>query len=245
MERAKCNIIFLLLFAFVADLNGSYKSEIYSAFINNHMQLWKNVIDQMNTVKNKDTGFMIELLNYQYGYIAWCIGNNKNDEARIYLMQAEENFTVLPKNDHYQSIVNAYKAAFYGYRIGLNRLYASYYGLKSIDCAKLALKLDKENPLAHIQRANIEFYMPSVFGGSKSEALIYYLQAKELMEKNKNDLFQDWNYLNLLTIIAQTYSSIKDYKTAEVYYIKILSIEPGFSWVRNELYPELSKKMKY
>jgi tetratricopeptide (TPR) repeat protein len=245
MERAKCKIVFLCLFIFVADLKGSYKSEIYSAYINNRMQLWKTVIDNMNKIKNKDTGILLELLNYQYGYIAWCIGNNKNDEARTYLTLAEENFVVLPENDHYQSIVNAYKAAFYGYRIGLNHFTASYYGLKSIECAKLALKLDNENPLAHIQRGNIEYYMPSFFGGSKTEAIKYYLQAKELMEKNKNDLFQDWNYLNLLTIIAQAYSAIKDYKTAEVYYKKLLSIEPDFSWVRNELYPEINKKMKY
>jgi hypothetical protein len=63
------------------------------------------------------------------------------------------------------------------------------------------------------------------------------------MEKNKEDLHEDWNYLNLLTVIAQTYSYLKDYKLSKQYLEKILIIEPRFTWVKNELYPELIKKM--
>jgi tetratricopeptide (TPR) repeat protein len=243
MERAKYKIVLLLLICCVVNLKGSNKSDVYSAYISNNMQLWKNVIDKMNKTSNKSTDYLLELVNYQYGYIAWCIGNNKNDEAKKYLDQAEKNITVLSQNNQYQSIVNSYRSAFYGYRIGINRILVTLLGLKSIDCAKLAIKQDKDNAFSYFQYANIEFYMPSVFGGSKSEALSYYLRAKELMEKNKEDLHEDWNYLNLLTVIAQTYSYLKDYKLSKQYLEKILIIEPRFTWVKNELYPELIKKM--
>jgi len=243
MERAKYKIVLLLLICCVANLKGSYKSEIYSAYISNNMQLWKNVIDKMNKVNNKDTNYLLELVNYQYGYIAWCIGNNKNDEAKKYLDLAEKNITVLSQNNQYQSIVNSYRSAFYGYRIGINHILVTLLGLKSIDCAKLAIRQDKDNAFSYVQYANIEFYMPSVFGGSKSEALSHYLRAKELMEKSKEDIYENWNYLNLLTVIAQTYSYLKDYKTSKQYLEKILLIEPRFTWVKNELYPEVIKKM--
>jgi tetratricopeptide (TPR) repeat protein len=244
MERAKYKIVILFLIFLIAPLKGSYRSEIYSAYIKNNMQLWKSVIDRMNTASIKDTVSLLELLNYQYGYIAWCIGNNKNDEAKKYLDLAEKNIIHLPQGNHYQSIANAYKSAFYGYRMGINRILVTIYGLKSVNCARQAISLDRNNPFAYIQYANIDFYMPAVFGGSKTEALKNYLRAKELMENNKKDLVENWNYLSLLTVIMQTYIYLNDYESSRLYYEKIVAIEPGLTSVKNDLYPEMIKKLK-
>ncbi len=244
MERAKYKIVLVLLFSLLAPLKGSYRSEIYSAYIRNNMQSWKNVIDKMNSTGNKETNFLLELLNYQYGYIAWCIGNNKSDEAKKYLDLAEKNITFLPQGNYYQSAANAYKSAFYGYRMGINRLLVTIYGLKSVNCAKQAIILDKNNAFAYIQYANIDFYMPAVFGGSKKEALKNYLLAKDLMETDKKDLVENWNYLSLLTVIMQTYIYLKDFESSKLYYEKIVAIEPGLSSVKNDLYPEMINKLK-
>ena len=54
----------------------------------------------------------------------------------------------------------------------------------------------------------------------------------------------DWNYLSLLPQIAKAYEELKDYKNAENYYRKILSVAPDFAWVKNELYPQFLKKRK-
>jgi tetratricopeptide (TPR) repeat protein len=204
---------------------------------------WKNIVDQIETIKNKNDDLLLELVNYEYGYIAWCIGNKRNEEAKIYLNLAEMNISKLVKNNHNLSMVNSYKAAFYGYRIGLNILLAPFIGPKSMECAKMAIKQDASNPLGHIQYAYIQYYMPSVFGGSKTEALQSFIKAKDLMEKTEKDIYQNWNYLNLLTTIAQTYSDLNDFKTSRIYYEKILKREPGFGWVKNKLYPQLLKKM--
>ncbi len=208
------------------------------------MRNWKSIIDRMDAVKNKNNVFLLELVNYQYGYIAWCIGNKKNDEAKYYLELAEKNISILSRETKNLSIVNSYKAAFYGYRIGLNRLLAPFIGPKSIDHANHAIKLDKENPFAYVQYANIQFYMPSVFGGSKNEAVTYYLKAQVLMEKNVSDIKENWNYLSLLTVIAQSYSYLNDYQSSIFYLEKILKIEPEFGYVKNELYPQVLNKMK-
>jgi len=220
------------------------RSEIYTAYISNDMSRWKTTIDRMNSIKPKSNELLAELVNYQYGYIAWCIGEKRNDEARKYLDLAEANLNILKTDKMNMSLVNAYRSAFYGYKIGLNKLSAPFNGGKSIDCAKEAVKLDAENYLAYVQFGNIQFYMPSVFGGSKKEALEYYLKAEKLLEKNKDELVQNWNYLSLLTVIAQAYSYTGDLQSSKIYLDKILRIEPDFLWVRNELYPEIINKIK-
>jgi len=223
---------------------ASYRSDIYSAYVSNNMTKWKSVIDKIDSTRDKDNNLLLELVNYQYGYIAWCIGNNRNDEARNYLDQAEKNISILEKEVKDLSLVNSYKAAFYGYRIGLNKLSAPFLGPKSMDAAKLALSIDKNNAFAYVQYANIQFYMPAVFGGSKKEAVVYYLKALYLMENSKGDIKENWNYLSLLTVIAQSYSYLNDYKTSILYIEKILKIEPEFGYVKDELYPQLLLKMK-
>lgn len=220
------------------------KSEIYACYVNNNMANWKNIIDKMHGVKQKSPDYILELVNYQYGYIAWCVGNHKNDEAKKYLAQAENYLSILEKNPKNLSMVNAYKSAFYGYKLGLNKLLAPTLGRKSVDCANLAIEQDKENPYGYIQWGNIQFYMPPVFGGSKKEALSHYLKAMKIMEKSASGISENWNYLNLLISIAQSYYYLDDYMTSKYYLDKILKIEPDFKYVKNSLYPQVINKMK-
>jgi hypothetical protein len=244
MARRGIKVTFFFLFCFIFDLSASYRSEIYNAFISNNMQNWKIVIDRMQSVSPKTTQDLLELVNYEYGYIAWCLGNKKSDDARKYLDLADNSLVILSKNDKNTSIVNSYKSAFYGYRIGLNKILAPFLGLKSLNCARLAVSTDKEDPFGYVQLGNIEFYMPAAFGGSKKEALGYYLTALTLMEKNEKDNYENWNYLSLLTLIAQSYYYLNDFHSSVSYMEKILKLEPDYGWVKNELYPMVLKKMK-
>jgi tetratricopeptide (TPR) repeat protein len=200
------------------------------------MPAWKTVIDRLQKQEKKSSEFLLSLVNYQYGYIGWCIGENKGTEAERYIELVRENLDLLEKKDNYLSMVYAYKSALYGYEIGLSIFRAPFIGSKSIKYAEQALEVDSSNHFAWIQLGNIQYYMPTVFGGSREEALRYFLKAKALMEKNRDGLYQDWNYLHLLTLIAQVYSDLKDYKSARLYCEAILKIEPGFQWIKDELY---------
>ena len=222
---------------------AGYKSEIYTAYVTNNMQIWKNVLDKMNAIPNKNRDMLLELVNYQYGYIGWCIGTKEYTDARKYLSQAEKNIEILSKNSSLKSFTEAYRSAFYGYRIGLNSVLAPFIGPKSVSAAKTAMEADDKNPLGFIQYGNTQFYMPPVFGGSKAEAVTYYLKALELMENDENYLSENWNYLNLLTVIAQAYSYLNDFESSKKYIDKILSVEPNVKWVMDELYPQILKRM--
>jgi len=225
-------------------LEANVQSEIYFAYINNRMELWKSIIDSMDAVQGKSNDMLLELINYQYGYVGYCIGFNRQEEAGSYLYLALKNIEYLEKENYESSTIYAYKSAFYGFKIILNKLCAPIIGLKSIEAARSSIELDKENYLGYVQLGNIEFYMPSAFGGSKKEALEFYLKAREIIEKKPENIHENWNYLSLLVVIGQSHYYLNEYDSAKSVYDRILELEPGFLYVKNELYPQLLKKME-
>jgi len=241
-KRYRVAIIFLLFF--VSVVQGTNNQDIYNAYILNNMPRWKVIIDQIETKAEKSNELLIELVNYQYGYIAWCIGTNHKDEAQNYLRRAEENLKLLENRRFALSKVYGYKSAFYGFHIGLNIFSAPFIGPKSMASAKQALTTDPDDFFGYIQMGNVQFHAPSMFGGSKQEALKNYLKAKVLMEKNIPDFAKDWNYISLLSSIAQAYEQTDDLVRAKLIYEEILKYEPRFTWVRDELYPKLLKRLK-
>lgn len=245
MERPKLKLTLLLYFVVSAAFGqGAYRSEIYSAYIGNRMDDWKNAIDRMESNGRLTEREKLELVNYQYGYIGWCVGNDRPEEAKKYLKKAEAVLEELSADNRNMSVVLAYRSAFYGYKIGLNKVAAPFLGPKSADSAEKSVKLDPRNYLAYVQLGNIQFYMPAVFGGSKKEALSHFLKAESLLSESASGTAGNWNYLSLLVLIAQSYSYTGDLVSSKKYLEKILSIEPGFLWVKNELYPQITNKIK-
>jgi tetratricopeptide (TPR) repeat protein len=242
MKKVKNIMVCILLIICFTDIQANYKSAIYESYIGNNMVQWKAVIDEMNAVRNKSNEFLLELINYQYGYIAWCIGEGHHEMGEKYLSLAEDNLEYLENRSYKLSLVYSYKSAFNGYKIGLNRLRAPFLGPRSVKYAKMAIESDPKNPYGYIQYGNSQFYMPPIFGGSKTLALEYFTKAEKLMQADKEKIKEDWNYLNLLAFIGKAYTGTGDYKLAKAYYDKILEIEPNFLWVKNELYPELLNK---
>ncbi len=242
MERTKYFIIIALLFCVSVLHADVYKEQIYKSYISNDISIWIDVMNKMQAENLPTDEFQAELLNYEYGYVGYCIGLEKDDEAEKYLGLARLRMDKLEKRGWNPSLINAYKAAFYGFEIGLNPFKAPFIGPSSMSAAKAALQLDPENWMAYVQYGNVQFYMPSVFGGSKSEALEYFTKAKTLLEKKLQNNLKDWNYLNLLTLIGQSYEKMGNIDDARKTYEFILKTEPGFDWVKNELYPQLINK---
>ena len=235
MERTKYLVIAFVLWFTVTKAQTYNKDKIYNAYINGEMSQWKQIIDEMEEKTDKTKTFTLDLVNYHYGYIAWCIGNDKDQQAEEYLKKAQKHIERLERQNYKLSVVYAYKSAFIGFEIGLNPFYAPFIGSKSIEYAELAIEKNKKTHMAYIQLGNAQYYMPEMFGGSKTKAIDYYLKAKSLMENDKNNIEKNWNYLNLLIIIAQAYTETGKKQTAKEYYQKILAIEPGFQWAKDGL----------
>ncbi|HEY5590537.1 MAG TPA: hypothetical protein VIK55_05915 [Paludibacter sp.] len=231
-------LLWLLSFTFMQANN---RSDIYHAYITNDRTKWKKTIDRMEKETPKTNDFVLELINYQYGYIGWCLGTDRKNEAVKYLNLAEKNIDQLASTSYKLSYVNAYKAAFYGFRMNLALYKAPVLGPKRISCCKTAMQLDKTNPFGFLQFGNTLYYRPKVLGGSKNEGLSYYLKAERLMESLPAYNTGDWNYLNLLAIISLAYEETGQREMAGKYYQKAIRVEPKFVEIINELFPALKK----
>lgn len=243
--EGKKRILILLLLVFIGLISeASYKRNIYEAFITGDMNKWKMIIDDLDKQPGKSNQLYLELLEYDYGYIAYCIGNKKDDEAKYYYEKGKEIISLLEKKGYELAKVYAFKSAFYGYAIGFKPYQAPVIGPRSIHYARESVKIDKANPHGYNLLGHIRYYMPVIFGGSKKEAIEYYRKAEALMESQVEGVKDDWNYIGLLTTIAVAYSEIDDYKNAQLYFDKVMKFEPNLYWVKYELYPEFLKKIK-
>lgn len=233
--------LFLLIFITlcITLVTAGEKETIYRAYLTNDMATWKTTIDAMHAEAGKNNERELELLNYEYGYIGWCIGNKRKSEAKRYLERSLERIERLKKANHRLPLLQAYESAYLGFQIGLANLKAPRLGPKSVNAAKESVAGDDGNALGYIQLGNIDYFMPPLFGGSKERAIEHYLRAEQLMAADDRG---DWNYLALLVQIASAYEETGNIAMADSFYRKALSLAPGFTWVRDELYPAFTKK---
>ena len=240
-------VLIIVFTGFICKSQSEYTPQLFSAYINSNMTTWKSIVDKMQNDKRtrSDTSFTAELVEYQYGYVAWHLGHNSEDEAEKYLEKADQNLNWLRKNGYNPSMVEAYQASFCGFWIGINTWCFTLYGFKCPNSAQLALELDPNNPFAYVQWGNIKYYQPAFVGGSKPEAIEYYKKAEKIYEtRGQSKIREDWVYLNLLATLAQSYESFNQLNEAKDYYLKLLSIQPDYVWVKDTMLPDLEIKME-
>ncbi len=242
MERKKYLSIILLLTPLILSGN-TYNERIYRAYTKGNMILWKTTMDEMQAAKNPDNRFSLELLNYQYGYLGWLLSKGEKEEAKQLLKHAQKIIQRLDESGYNPSMVYAYKAAFVGFEIGIHPYKAPFIGPNSYKYVEQALAYNSKNYFAYLQKANILFYTPSIFGGSKEEAITNLLKAFALYQDSQLET-KDWNLLNILGSLIVFYSEQNDYLKAKRYCEKALALEPNFAWVKNELYPQTLEKIK-
>jgi len=237
-------ILILLTFVTTAFSESPYKKGIYTAFITHDMAKWEKVIRTIEDAKATNTvDQKLELINYYYGYIGWLIGQKKYAPAEKLIPKGEklinEVLKVSPKN----ATAYSFKGAFTGFKIGIDKCKAIFLGSESRSNINKAMLLDPQNLQAIIDKGNLLYYSPRIFGGDKNEALKFFLKGERIMEKN-NETYQNWVYLNLLTMIAGVYEKANNLEDAKLTYEKIIQNEPDIKWVKYELYPQLLAKIK-
>ena len=245
MERKKYRLALLLIsLSTIVYGQTDYQSRIYEAFISGEMQHWKTAIDEMENIKSENRNFLPELINYEYGYIGWCLGNDKKKQAKKSLELMEENLETLKDYEGATAAYHAYTAAAIGFKIGLSNWRAPFLGPKSMDHAKNAMATDSLNFQANAEMGNIWNHMPAIFGGSAEKALRYYQKAVTIYENSEDELkHKKWLYLNFIAISGKLEFEQNNYSKALQLYKKALNIEPEFIWVKDELLPELNKEI--
>jgi tetratricopeptide (TPR) repeat protein len=239
-------VISIILVAFSSNIYSqtTYSSSIYIAFIHRDMNRWENVIHTIELSKSVNTiNQKLEIINYYYGYIGYLIGKNEFDKAEKLITKGEKLINQVLHDSPKDATALSFKGSFMGFEIGTCKYKALFLGTESKNYINNALKIDPENVQALIDKGNILYYAPKLFGGDKKEALVYFLKGAKILEKNK-ETEQNWVYFNLLSIIASAYEKTDKLAEAKQIYEKILLNEPDLIWVKNDLYPNLLAKIK-
>lgn len=237
----KLLIVLLLLLPSIlwAQLNHEL---LYNAYLSNDFEIWKTAIDEAHTSK-MTIKQLEELVNYEYGYIGFCLDSKQTTEAQRMMTSIEKHVTTL-ENHHYQpAIVAMYRSALCAFKIKENKWQLIPLGKQSIEYAELAYEKDPKHPLIVSMKGNIDFFRPALLGGSKKNALYNYEKATELFE-NQNQTTFNWNYLANLLSMAQAYEKTGNLKKADLICKKILQIAPNFKYLNEVYYPQLLEKIE-
>jgi len=250
MESTKITLYRLFFTLFLVTLTpevfseSPYKKTVYNTFINREMYKWGSIINTIEKGKTAETvDQKLELINLYYGYIGHLIGKKQFDLAEIMISRGEKLIVQVLKASPNNATAYAYKGSFLGFRMGISKFKTFTLGRESLYDINKAYALDPQNIQALIDKGNILYYSPGLFGGDKEEALKYYLKGSRILERN-NDTDQNWVYLNLLTTIALAFEKIERPKEAKLICEKILRKEPNYRWVKDILYPRLQESTR-
>ena len=233
-----------LLLTFCVLYAQDYKSGIYQAYLQDRMDNWLEVMKQMEQeyLNSSDPDLLYDLLETEYGYTGWLVSEKKKKEAEEHIKKAERYMTLLADQGLDDSRVLSLRGAFYGYKILLDPLKAPSLGKMSKEANDKAMEMDPREPQVWLEKANIDFYWPSIFGKSKRKAVPSYEKAIELYESSPEGTRENWVYLNGLAGLGIAYESTRNYSEAGKVYRKLLELEPSFKWVKEDLYPQFLEK---
>jgi tetratricopeptide (TPR) repeat protein len=233
--------VYLVIAGAATDAHGSGTGSFYRYYISGDMDSWLQSMEELSDryYRSRDFSILEDLIEARYGYIGWAIENDRKQGKKVLKVAVDEIDTYLTRYPGDVEMI-ALKAAFIGYQMAFRPYLAPIKGPKSLKLMDKALELEPNHPQALIQKANAEYYMPGILGGSREEALKKYRQAATIIEV-RGEAEGSWQYLNLLTAIARGYEETGQDREAYRMYRKILEIEPRFAWVRDDLFPTFMK----
>lgn len=251
MERIELSVskliatFFLFIMAPELYAESPYKRTIYNTFINREMPKWGNVIYTIETNNPPTTVEQkLELIDYYYGYVGYLISKKQFEAAEKHILKGEKLIAQVLKVSPKNAAAYSYKGSFIGYQIVISKFKSIFLASESNAYINKAYELDPHNVQAIINKGNLMYYAPKIFGGDKEEAIKFYLKGARQIEIN-NDTYQNWSYLNLLTNIAMAYEKMDQPQHAKQMYEKILRHEPNFYWVKVDLFPKFLKKNNF
>ncbi|MDR3653034.1 MAG: hypothetical protein P4L34_08695 [Paludibacter sp.] len=228
----------MIMLAFTSGLSAktSYSKSIYDAFLVRDMAKWENIIQSMEASHSMTTvDQKLELINCYYGIIGYLVGRKQYDHAEKLTNRGDilinQVLSTAPKN----ATARSFKGSFTGFRVGIKKFKAILLIFDSKKYINEAIEIDPQNVQGLIDKGNLYYYAPAIFGGDKKTALTYYLKAARIMEQKK-ETYENWVYLNTLTLIASAYIKTNNLNEAKQTYQKIKREEPNITWITDSAY---------
>lgn len=226
--------------------NNNLKKMAYKAYLTNSVKMWKSIeakARQQYEANRDNFQLLLQLTNIQYGLLNACVANENKVVHEKYLQRAEKNVDTLLHYNSKWSAAHALKAGLLSSEMAFNPAKGMILGPKNQKHIEKALKYNKSEPLAWIQKGSTKLHSPKMFGGDTEEAINAYKKAIKLFEKDSSAYKDNWQYINSLAWLGYAYSKEEEYEKAIKIYQKALRIEPEFNWVKYNLMKKVKQKM--
>lgn len=231
--------VLLILFCVEISVFGQTKNDLNCRFnqlyLAGDMQTWAILVDslQKSSLNSNDDDI---LLSAEYGLIGFYMGQNRKKEAAVVLDRFDKHLDETLKSQPQNANYHAFKAAAYGFKIGLSPWKAPFISFHHQYRVDKALEFRKDEFLPIIEQANSYYFRPSLFGGNKQKALVEYKKANLILQQQK---VCNWSYLGNTAWLGQVYIKLNMEAEARLLYLNILKEEPDFKYVKDELLPQL------
>lgn len=212
---------------------------LFEAYLAQDIDTWRKTIERADYSTRDE---LADLVNYEYGYIGFCLARSNEAEAVKTIARAHKHLDALQTMGYDEAMLNMYRSAMAAFELSMNHSKFATLGIKSVKLANLAVKQAPNNPYVLSLKGNTDFYRPALFGGSKSRAIEHYTEAVRQFEAQKLT-HNNWNYIATLLTLAQAYEKTDDLPKAKAVCDKILSIVPNFVYLRDVYYPALMKEI--
>jgi tetratricopeptide (TPR) repeat protein len=228
-------VLFLLVvLSFYPSAAQDFREKIYHSYITGNMDSWETQLKSGNwRVLNRADQY--EFAMAHYGFIGYCLGRDQKSRARPYLdnveLIADELIAKYPDDPCYLAL----RGALYGFRINYQPQKAMFLGPKALKKVSLALSKDPGCPQAWIESGNKDWFMPTIFGGSKTLAITEYEKAINIFAKDPSFTSGNWYYLNIQMILASWYLERGRTFAAHEIYRNLIKQEPRFTWAQEKL----------
>ena len=237
-------LIFTLLgFNSTAHSTPDFEQRLYDTYIQGRISEWQDIISEMTVQyeNNKDAEMLYSLSFAQYGYIGYCLGNGLEDEANEIVDNAIRNARELYDLYEGRHDIAALRGALMGFKIVLSNFNSIYLGPKSLKLIKSSTASADTYFNCSLEMANLLFYTPRILGGSKDEAMAYYVKAVEVIEQSTLKQDRNWIYMNTVILLANAYVETGSKELACDLYEGLMEYEPRATWIRDDLYSKCSK----
>jgi tetratricopeptide (TPR) repeat protein len=220
-------------------------NKVYESYLTDNRQLWQQSIQELRTAFRAsaytDGQVLYELTLAEYGLMGALYGDKPRNEDALYNMldQAEKSAERLLKFPAYKSQAHGFLGAILAMRVGLSPMKALYLGSKSETHIKDATRLNPDNPTGWVEKGNLRFHSPAIFGGSNQEAIACFEKAVELFDQQPELRENNWLYLHAMAWLGIAYEKAGKKEKAIAIYKKAIAYENRFKWVKEELLPNL------
>lgn len=185
--------------------------------------------EQLTEIESRTQGYDQALSQYRLSVTYNVIGEQQ--KAKTALNQAIENLEKITEQQPNDDEAWALLSQTYGFNIALNPIKAPYFGPKAHLALEKALTINPDNPRAHLVKGVSAFNTPSLFGGSKSQAIKSLNQAIDLFQHDIESGFH-WGQAETYVWRGLSHMELNKPEQAKHDWQQALSIAPDYGWAK-------------